>query len=79
MMKAKGMKTSPREIAEKIIQKIPDNELIQKTEIAGPGMKRCCLEILTCVNKSWCVCEQMTEVIFFPQCELFHQDSSTST
>lgn len=37
MLKAKGMKINPREIAEKIIQNLPDNELIQKTEIAGPG------------------------------------------
>uniref|UniRef100_A0A6Q2Y877 Arginine--tRNA ligase, cytoplasmic n=1 Tax=Esox lucius TaxID=8010 RepID=A0A6Q2Y877_ESOLU len=37
MMKSKGLKVNPREIAEKIQQKIPDNELIEKTEIAGPG------------------------------------------
>ncbi|XP_051955371.1 arginine--tRNA ligase, cytoplasmic [Xyrauchen texanus] len=37
MMKAKGLKVSPREIAEKIVQNIPDNELIERTEIAGPG------------------------------------------
>uniref|UniRef100_A0A1A7Z4U5 Arginine--tRNA ligase, cytoplasmic n=1 Tax=Iconisemion striatum TaxID=60296 RepID=A0A1A7Z4U5_9TELE len=37
MLKAKGAKVSPREIAEKIIQNLPDNEFIQKTEIAGPG------------------------------------------
>uniref|UniRef100_A0A3Q1C572 Arginine--tRNA ligase, cytoplasmic n=1 Tax=Amphiprion ocellaris TaxID=80972 RepID=A0A3Q1C572_AMPOC len=37
MLKAKGMKVNPREIAEKIVQNLPDNELIQKTEIAGPG------------------------------------------
>lgn len=37
MLKAKGTKVNPREIAEKIIQHLPDNELIQKTEIAGPG------------------------------------------
>ncbi|KAG9351943.1 hypothetical protein JZ751_023194 [Albula glossodonta] len=37
MMKAKGLKVNPREIAEKIVQYIPDNDLIQKTEIAGPG------------------------------------------
>lgn len=39
MLKAKGMKINPREIAEKIIQNLPDNELVQKTEIAGPGTK----------------------------------------
>ncbi|KAG5843255.1 hypothetical protein ANANG_G00148830 [Anguilla anguilla] len=37
IMKANGLKVSPREIAEKIVQNIPDNDLIQKTEIAGPG------------------------------------------
>ncbi|KAM9450505.1 arginine--tRNA ligase, cytoplasmic [Clarias gariepinus] len=37
MMKGRGLKVSPREIAEKITQNIPDNELIEKTEIAGPG------------------------------------------
>lgn len=37
MMKSRGLKVSPREIAEKIIQNLPDNELIEKTEIAGPG------------------------------------------
>uniref|UniRef100_A0A674NAD3 Arginine--tRNA ligase, cytoplasmic n=1 Tax=Takifugu rubripes TaxID=31033 RepID=A0A674NAD3_TAKRU len=37
MLKAKGMKANPREIAERIIRNLPDNELIQKTEIAGPG------------------------------------------
>uniref|UniRef100_A0A8C1LTB7 Arginine--tRNA ligase, cytoplasmic n=1 Tax=Cyprinus carpio TaxID=7962 RepID=A0A8C1LTB7_CYPCA len=37
VMKAKGRKISPREIAEKIVQNIPNNELIERTEIAGPG------------------------------------------
>ncbi|XP_030649394.1 arginine--tRNA ligase, cytoplasmic [Chanos chanos] len=37
MMKAKGVKVNPRDIAEKIVQNIPENELILKTEIAGPG------------------------------------------
>lgn len=37
MMKGKGLKVNPREIAEKISQNIPDNELIERTEIAGPG------------------------------------------
>uniref|UniRef100_A0A8C2DZU1 Arginine--tRNA ligase, cytoplasmic n=1 Tax=Cyprinus carpio TaxID=7962 RepID=A0A8C2DZU1_CYPCA len=37
VMKAKGQKISPREIAEKIVQNIPNNELIERTEIAGPG------------------------------------------
>lgn len=33
------MKVNPREIAEKITRNLPDNELIQKTEIAGPGKR----------------------------------------
>ncbi|KAJ8348424.1 hypothetical protein SKAU_G00270130 [Synaphobranchus kaupii] len=37
IMKAKGLKVNPREIAEKVVQSIPDNDLIEKTEIAGPG------------------------------------------
>ncbi|MED6234945.1 Arginine--tRNA ligase, cytoplasmic [Ataeniobius toweri] len=37
MLKAKGTRVNPREIAEKIVQSLPDNELIQRTEIAGPG------------------------------------------
>lgn len=37
MLKAKGVKVNPREIAEKITRNLPDNELIHKTEIAGPG------------------------------------------
>uniref|UniRef100_A0A673Y0F5 Arginine--tRNA ligase, cytoplasmic n=1 Tax=Salmo trutta TaxID=8032 RepID=A0A673Y0F5_SALTR len=37
MMKSKGLKVNPREIAENIQKNIPDNELIEKTEIAGPG------------------------------------------
>lgn len=43
LLKAKGLKINPREIAEKIIQSLPENELIQKTEIAGPGMETCAL------------------------------------
>ena len=38
MMKSKGLKVNPREIAEQIVQNIPDNGLIEKTEIAGPGL-----------------------------------------
>uniref|UniRef100_A0A8C9UB62 Arginine--tRNA ligase, cytoplasmic n=1 Tax=Scleropages formosus TaxID=113540 RepID=A0A8C9UB62_SCLFO len=37
MMKANGQKVSPREIAEKIVENIPFNDLIEKAEIAGPG------------------------------------------
>lgn len=32
-----GKKVSPREIAEKIVQNLPQHDLIEKTEIAGPG------------------------------------------
>lgn len=41
MLKAKGKKVNPKEIAEKIVQNLPDNELVQKTEIAGPGRRKC--------------------------------------
>ncbi|XP_058852524.1 arginine--tRNA ligase, cytoplasmic-like [Acipenser ruthenus] len=37
MMKSKGQKVSPREIAENIVKNIPDNEIIERVEIAGPG------------------------------------------
>ncbi|XP_017288225.1 arginine--tRNA ligase, cytoplasmic [Kryptolebias marmoratus] len=37
MLKATGTKVNPREIAEKIVRNLPENELVQKTEIAGPG------------------------------------------
>lgn len=40
MLKAQGKKVNPREIAEKIVQNLPDNELVQKTEIAGPGRRK---------------------------------------
>lgn len=39
MMKAKGMKLNPREIADKIIRNLPDNDLVEKMEVAGPGTK----------------------------------------
>nr|XP_015205528.1 PREDICTED: arginine--tRNA ligase, cytoplasmic isoform X2 [Lepisosteus oculatus]XP_015205529.1 PREDICTED: arginine--tRNA ligase, cytoplasmic isoform X2 [Lepisosteus oculatus] len=37
MMKAKGQKVSPREIAEQIMRNIPENDMTLKLEIAGPG------------------------------------------
>lgn len=40
MLKAKGVKVNPREIADKIIRNLPDNELVEKTEMAGPGTKQ---------------------------------------
>lgn len=47
MLKAKGMKANPREIAEKIVRNLLDNELIQKTEIAGPGGRSFCFQELS--------------------------------
>ncbi|XP_053321328.1 arginine--tRNA ligase, cytoplasmic [Spea bombifrons] len=37
MLKAKDIKVSPREIADKIVKNVPSNDLIEKMEIAGPG------------------------------------------
>ncbi|XP_042305814.1 arginine--tRNA ligase, cytoplasmic [Sceloporus undulatus] len=37
LLKTKEQKVSPREIADKIARNIPDNECIEKVEIAGPG------------------------------------------
>uniref|UniRef100_A0ABM5FLU8 Arginine--tRNA ligase, cytoplasmic n=1 Tax=Pogona vitticeps TaxID=103695 RepID=A0ABM5FLU8_9SAUR len=37
LLKTKEQKVSPREIADKIARSIPDNECIEKVEIAGPG------------------------------------------
>ncbi|XP_073507212.1 arginine--tRNA ligase, cytoplasmic isoform X4 [Phyllobates terribilis] len=37
MLKAKGESVSPFEIANKIVRNLPENNLIEKTEIAGPG------------------------------------------
>ncbi|KAM4748563.1 arginine--tRNA ligase, cytoplasmic [Rhinophrynus dorsalis] len=37
LLKAKDQKVSPREIADKIVKNIPNNDLIAKMEIAGPG------------------------------------------
>ncbi|XP_020776287.2 LOW QUALITY PROTEIN: arginine--tRNA ligase, cytoplasmic [Boleophthalmus pectinirostris] len=37
MLKAKGAKVNPVEIAEKVVKNLPDNELIEKTEIARQG------------------------------------------
>ena len=39
MLKARGEKVTPREIAQKILENLPENELIEKTEIAGPGQR----------------------------------------
>ncbi|KAM4037027.1 arginine--tRNA ligase, cytoplasmic isoform 2-T2 [Anomaloglossus baeobatrachus] len=37
MLKTRGIKVSPVEIANKIVKNLPENNLIEKTEIAGPG------------------------------------------
>uniref|UniRef100_A0ACB8EJM1 Uncharacterized protein n=1 Tax=Sphaerodactylus townsendi TaxID=933632 RepID=A0ACB8EJM1_9SAUR len=37
LLKTKEQKVSPRDIADKIARNIPDNECIEKVEIAGPG------------------------------------------
>uniref|UniRef100_UPI00398EE9EA arginine--tRNA ligase, cytoplasmic isoform X1 n=1 Tax=Pristiophorus japonicus TaxID=55135 RepID=UPI00398EE9EA len=37
LLKAKGEKINPKEIAQKIINNIPKNDIIEKVEIAGPG------------------------------------------
>uniref|UniRef100_A0A8C5ZCG6 Arginine--tRNA ligase, cytoplasmic n=1 Tax=Marmota marmota marmota TaxID=9994 RepID=A0A8C5ZCG6_MARMA len=38
MLKTKEQKVNPREIAENITRHLPNNECIEKVEIAGPGM-----------------------------------------
>lgn len=38
MLKTKEQRVNPREIAENITKHLPDNEYIEKVEIAGPGM-----------------------------------------
>lgn len=38
MLKAKEQRVNPREIAENITKHLPDNDCIEKVEIAGPGM-----------------------------------------
>jgi len=37
LLKAKGQKSSPREIAQKILDHLPTSNLIEKVDIAGPG------------------------------------------
>ena len=34
---ASGVKMAPRDIANKIVENIPANDLIEKLEVAGPG------------------------------------------
>ena len=40
LLKAKGNKANPRDIAQKIVESLPENKLIEKTEIAGAGTKK---------------------------------------
>ena len=37
LLKAKGQKMSPKDIATKLAEKVPPNDMIEKLEIAGPG------------------------------------------
>jgi len=37
LLKASGVKAAPRDIATKIVSSIPDSDLIEKLEVAGPG------------------------------------------
>ena len=37
LLKAKGVKAIPREVATKIVENIPTNKMIEKLEVAGPG------------------------------------------
>jgi len=37
LLKASGVKMAPRDIANKIVENIPTNDLIEKLEVAGPG------------------------------------------
>jgi len=37
LLKAKGEKAIPRDVATKVVQNVPANDLIEKLEVAGPG------------------------------------------
>ena len=37
LLKAKGQKVAPRDVATKVVENVPNNDLIEKLEIAGPG------------------------------------------
>ena len=55
MVLAKSAKTSPRQLAEKIISLIPEDSIVAKVEIAGPGFINFLLTAmlnLTLLNKS---------------------------
>ena len=37
MFQACGIKLSPRDVATKIVESVPSNDVIDKLEVAGPG------------------------------------------
>merc|ERR1711971_940060 len=37
LLKAKGQKVAPRDVANKIVENVASNDLIEKMEVAGPG------------------------------------------
>lgn len=69
MLKAKGVKVNPREIAERITRNLPDNELIQKTEIAGPGGSSFLFQesFFCCVKAGFCVQREGRRGSFSPK------------
>lgn len=50
MLKTKEQRVNPREIAENITKHLPDNDCIEKVEIAGPGMTMLPFLISSCVD-----------------------------
>ena len=39
LLKGKGQKVAPRDVANKIVENVASNDLIEKMEVAGPGFK----------------------------------------
>lgn len=37
VLKGQGVKMSPRDVANKVLENVPDNEMIEKMDVAGPG------------------------------------------
>jgi len=37
LLKAQGIKMPPRDVANKVLEKVPKNEIIEKLDVAGPG------------------------------------------
>lgn len=74
ILKAKGVKTNPREIAQKIVQNLSDNEVILKTEIAGPGTKH-----LTLLSEIFSFIEIETTIkTIFGHNKFYNHTSNTS-